>query len=66
MEKQSADDLRQLLARAGLNPTKQDFEKLKPLYEQNRERLKLLHVADLGQDLIAGVFSPKPKSKPRR
>lgn len=66
MEKQPADDLRQLLARAGLNPTAQDFEKLKSQYQQTRERLKLLHAADIGQDVIAGVFSPKPKSKPRR
>ena len=65
MEKQSADNLRQLFARAGLNPTEQDFEKIKPMYEQNLERLKVLHAVDLGQDPPAGVFSPLTKPKPR-
>ena len=66
MEKQSSDDFRLLLARAGVKPTEQEMEKLKPMYEHYMERLRLLHEANIAQEQPATSSTPRPRTRPGR
>ena len=66
MVNQSPDDFRLLLARAGVKPTEQEMEKLKPMYEHYMERLKLLHEAGIAQEQPAAAPAPRPRTRGRK
>ncbi len=64
MAKVTDETLRALLERAELSPSPADVERIKRLYEQFLDRLKLLHAADLDRDEVAGHFSPGGEAQP--
>ncbi len=64
MAKVTDETLRALLDRAELSPSSADSERIKRLYEQFLERLKLLNAADLDSEELAGVFYPQGEAQP--
>ena len=58
------ETLRALLDRAEIIPSPADVERIKRLYEQFLDRLKLLHAADLDSEEVAGHFSPGGEAQP--
>ena len=53
------EEMKLLLDKAGLKPPQEELERLKPLYEQLQERLKLMYGVNVNSQEIANVFSPE-------
>jgi len=58
MEFASKEELRVLLEHAGYDVPDDELDGMMRVYQVNQERLKLLHAADLGDEEVAGAFSP--------
>lgn len=58
METMTLKEFRLLLRRAGLALPQDEMERLKPLFEAFRERLKVLYAADLDNEEVSGIFVP--------
>ncbi len=52
------EELRRLARRAGLDPSPEDLERLKPALETALEIVAILHQVDLDDEEPATVFSP--------
>lgn len=59
METLTPEAFEALLKRAGLDPTEQDKEKLRALFESFLPRLEALHAADLDDEEVASIFTPQ-------
>ena len=62
------EELRRLARRAGLDPSPEDLERLKPALEMALEIVASLHQVDLDDEEPATVFSPawQPDGEARR
>ena len=52
------EEFRVLVKRAGLNPTNEELESLKPMYDYYVEQKVVLDELDLGAEDLATIFSP--------
>ena len=66
MENRPSEHFHLMLARAGVNPTEQEMEKLKPMYEHYMERLKALHESGIAQEQPATTSTPHLRVRRRR
>ncbi len=58
MEKQTTEQLKVLLARSGLQPSPEDIERTRDLYERFAPKLKLLDSPEVEGEEVAGLFMP--------
>ena len=65
MENRTSDDFQLMLTRAGVNPTEQEIERLKAMYEHYVERLKALHESGIAREQPATVSTPRQRARRR-
>lgn len=56
METVDIEQLASMLQRVGLRPSAKEMERLRSLVEHYKERLRVLHSVEVGEDGVAGVF----------